>query len=194
MKKELNKKIIEICEEAGTSAAAAKCGEIMDELDRDYDSRIAAGMTELDAYREVMKRIDEIKSLVDSLPDDEPSEDEKKDRAKGLKTLEKLLDKTSTVMWLATVLLYFFISFGSMKWHITWVIFLLSSAAQVLLDMIKDLNTGKKSRKKVIRDGASAILWLLTVVLYFIISFASGKWALTWLIFVVAAIVQKLFR
>ena len=198
MKREINKKIISVCEEAGTAAAAKKCGELMDELDRDYDRRVADGMSELDAYREVMKRIDEIKALVASLPEDEPSDDEREaeeaDRENGRKNLSQILEKTSTIMWLVTVLLYFIISFASMKWHITWVIFLISAAAEVLLDMIKDLNSGKKDRKKVIRDGASATMWLMAVALYFVISFASGKWALTWLIFVVAAIVQAIFR
>ena len=192
MKRELNKKIISVCEEAGTAAAREKCGELMDNADREYDELVSSGMTELDAYREMMKRIDEIQRIVDSLPKDEPSPGEKKDRENGRKTLKMLLDKTSTVMWLVTVLLFFVISLASGKWYVTWVIFLVAAMGQILLDTLKDLNGSKKSRKKLIKSCASSCLWLTAVSLYFIISFASGLWGLTWLIFVAAAIAQSL--
>ena len=54
---------------------------------------------------------------------------------------------------------------------------------------VKKINR-KKPLRRVLKSGLTAILWLLTVILYFVISFASGSWHLTWLIFPCAVIVQ----
>ena len=189
MKKELNKKIIEICEEAGTAAAAQKCGEIMDELDREYDARIESGMTQIEAYRDVLGRLDEIKKLVESLPAEE-SEEEEADRRQGHKTLKRIIDKVESIMWVASAPLYLLMSFSTHKWKYTWLMFLVFALVQVILDTVVDSNDGKKDRRKVINGGKSAILWIFTTLLYFIISFATHRWAITWIIFIGAVIVQ----
>lgn len=194
MKKELNKKIISICEEAGTAAAAEKCGELMDELDGEYDSRVAAGMTELEAYREVSRRLDEIRALVNSLPDDEEeSEAEAADRAAGFLTLKRIAGKMSTVLWLATVPAYLLYSFATGRWATSWLIFLLSTITEIVINTAVDLNNIKKDRKKVIRGAASSILWLAAIIVYFLVSFSTGAWSVSWMIFILAAIIQQFF-
>lgn len=195
MKKELNKKIISLCEEAGTSAAAQICGDLMDKLDREYDQRISEGKTELEAYREVSKRLDEIKKLVDSLPEDEEkeTEEERLDRMAGFRTLKRITGKMSTVLWLSTVPLYLLYSMRTGRWATSWLIFLISTISEILINSVVDWNNERKDHRKTARGVASSVLWLLTVVLYFVISFATGKWAITWMIFILATIIQQFF-
>lgn len=199
MKKELNRKIISICEDAGTAVAAEKCGELMDELDREYDKHVAAGLTELEAYREVSKRLDEIKKLVDSLPNETEEElaarlrAEELDRMEGFRTLKRITGKMSTVLWLSTVPVYLLYSMRTGRWATSWLIFLLATVSEIIINSVVDWNNETKDRRKTVRGLASSVLWLMTVVLYFVISFATGKWALTWMIFILATIIQQFF-
>lgn len=195
MKKELNKKIISLCEEAGTSAAAQICGDLMDKLDREYDDHISGGKTELEAYREVSKRLDEIKQIVDSLPEDEEkeTEEERLDRMAGFRTLKRITGKMSTVLWLSTVPVYLLYSMYTGRWATSWLIFLLATISEILINSVVDWNNERKDHRKTARGVASSVLWLLTAVLYFVISFATGKWAITWMISILAAIIQQFF-
>ena len=45
---------------------------------------------------------------------------------------------------------------------------------------------------KKLRGNVESIQWLLTIMLYFLISFTFGHWHLTWMIFLVATILQIL--
>lgn len=47
-------------------------------------------------------------------------------------------------------------------------------------------------RRKTLRAAISSFIWLLAVVVYFLLSFFTGAWALTWLIFLVAGCVEAL--
>ena len=189
MKKELNKKIIAICEEAGTAAAAEKCGELMDELDREYDDRIARGMTEIEAYRDVLKRLDEIKSLVDSLPAEE-SEEEKADRKKGHKTLKRIIDKVESIMWVAAIPGYLIYSLATHRWKTSWIIFLVVALLQIILDTVVDYNDVTKDPEKVMYDGKSALLWVGSALLYVLLGFLTHRWLSCAVVFVLAVIVQ----
>jgi len=64
MKRELHRKIESICNEIGTSAASAACEDIVHDLESEYDKRVSVGMSELDAYRDVLKNIDYVTLLL----------------------------------------------------------------------------------------------------------------------------------
>lgn len=188
MKNELKKTIRQLCDEVGTAAAEKERDSLTDNLTEEYDKRVKAGMAELDAYRDVLKNIDKIREMLESLPETE--EDTRwKAKETGRKNLERILGKISACMWISTVIVYFLVSFASGAWHLTWLVFLWSTIGQILLGMVKKYNRGKPM-KKVLKSGGSAILWLLITILYFVISFVGGAWHLTWLIFLVGALIQ----
>jgi len=187
MKNELKKTIRQLCDEVGTAAAEKERDSLTDNLTDEYDKRVKAGMAELDAYRDVLKNIDKIREMLESLPETE--EDTRwKAKETGRKNLERILGKISACMWLCTVIVFFLITFAGWA-HLSWLIFLWSSIGQILLDMVKKYNRGKPL-KKILKSGCTAILWLFIVIFYFVISFASGAWHLTWLIFLVGALIQ----
>lgn len=191
MKKELKKTIKQLCDEVGTAAAAEKLDDLTQDLTEEYDKRVKAGMAELDAYRDVLKNINTIREMLEALPKTD-EELERKDREKGRKNLERILEKISTCMWLCTVIVYFIFSFTYGGWHLSWLIFLWSSIGQVILDMIKKYNRGKPL-KKVMKSGISDVFWIVITIIYIIISFTSGAWHLTWLIFLFGALIQTFF-
>lgn len=47
-----------------------------------------------------------------------------------------------------------------------------------------------RSREKAVRTSVNAIIWLLTITLYFIISFATFHWEVTWILFLVGGCTQ----
>ena len=49
-----------------------------------------------------------------------------------------------------------------------------------------------RSREKAVRSSVSSIIWLLTVTLYFIISFATFHWEVTWILFLVGGCMQAI--
>jgi len=188
MKNELRKTIRRLCDEVGTDGAAAQAEPLTDDLMREYDKRVNAGMAELDAYRDVLKNIDRIREMLESLPET----DEKISRAEreiGRKNLERILGKISSCMWLCTVIAYVLGSFIFGGWSYSWLIFLWSSIGQIILGMIKKVNRGKPF-KKVFKSGFTGIFWLAIVIIYFLLSFKTGAWHLTWLIYLGGAAIQ----
>lgn len=88
-------------------------------------------------------------------------------------------------LWFAIVAIYFIVSFATMAWHITWIIFLLGPAVQ---NIILAFTTKSKKKRKNLIIGAS---WLIITSIYFIISFATMAWNITWIIFLIGASVNN---
>lgn len=192
MKKEIEKKIKELCNDAGSAAAAEICPDLTEDIERAYDERVAAGMSELDAYRDVLRNVDDIKKMLDSMP---LTEDEERGRRTkdSRKYNEKLLDKICSSLWLLVVIVYLLFSLTFGGWWYTWLIFLWGAIGQTFFDMIKKYNRGTPL-KKVLRKGISAIMWLAITIAYFVFSFATGKWALTWILFIFGALLENVIN
>ena len=52
----------------------------------------------------------------------------------------------------------------------------------------------EKDERKALRKSIETALWCMTFVLYFVISFSTGKWYITWVIFLVAGAVENINR
>ncbi len=110
------------------------------------------------------------------------------------KAREKAREKNSvrgaftSAFWLFVVALYIVLSFQTGMWHITWVIFLFAPALQNLA-----LALTAPTRKKML-GYLSGTLWTATTGIYFIISFATGQWHITWIIFLIATAVNNMLH
>lgn len=221
MKDELNKKIRELCEEAGSASAAAMAPRLISDLDVEYDKRVRAGMNELDAYRDVLRSVDRIRAMLNALPKDPPQdpgtrtagssaageaarifgEDDEEDgwnpvedfneRMAGRKTLSFYLDKASALLWVGTSLVYFLWSLTFGGWHYTWLIFLWATLGQIILSGAEDYNKNLNIRKTM-HDTVSGCLWVGAVILFFLAGFGLGLWRFSWLVFLAATAVQIL--
>ena len=70
MKKQLRKKLEQIWEETETGAAAEQLDELTEQMDAEFDRRVAGGQSELDAYRALLGDVDKIKKMLETLEKD----------------------------------------------------------------------------------------------------------------------------
>lgn len=112
-----------------------------------------------------------------------------KNEPEPLTPQQELRKSVDSMIWAIGVALYFIISFATMAWHITWVIFPLVAAVQGLARAILGDHSPKQFRKSI-----SSLIWAVGLALYFIISFATGAWFVTWVIFPIIGAVQGLVK
>jgi len=191
VKKELNRKIKELCASAGTEAARDMAAELTADLDKRFDDRVAAGMSELDAYRDVLRNVDQIEAMLRALPSSDGAAAVAEDRSAGQRRLKFYLEKTSAVMWVTTAIVFFLFGLLGHAWKYAWLIFLWTTIGQILLDMAEKYNR-KHNLSKTVQDGLSGILWVGTTILFFLTGFGMHLWRVNWLLFLVAVVVQIL--
>ena len=101
----------------------------------------------------------------------------------------------SSAVWAVGVALYFFVSFVSGRWEVTWIIFPITGAAQNLIE------AALSSREQPVTVSSAAVpkavtstVWLVGVTVYFILSFATHAWYITWILFPITAAVKALVK
>jgi len=99
----------------------------------------------------------------------------------------KLIGALSSSIWSLIVVFYLAISFITHWWHITWIIFLVGACAQQII--VFCLSESEK-RKKLWHS----LLWTATTIIYFMISFTTGAWAWSWMLFLMAASVEQIIN
>ena len=101
----------------------------------------------------------------------------------------------SGLIWAIGLAVYLIVSFLTMAWHITWVIFPILGAINALVcAMIPAENPTAAQRNNRLRKGINGMIWAIGLALYFIISFATMAWYITWVIFPIIGAVQGLVR
>lgn len=194
MKKELDKKIKQICDEVGGAAAEAKLDDVTKIMNDQYDKIIESGKSELDAYRAILSDTEKIREMFNSIPKGEQKrkaqgEREKSSGKKKNKKENGILDTIETSMWLLIVIFYFLFSMKFGHWNLSWLVFLWGSIGSVLIGMVKKYNRGE-SLRRTMKKGISKIMWLYIVIIYFAGSFIFGGWAVSWVIFLVGALAE----
>ena len=101
----------------------------------------------------------------------------------------------SSLIWAIGLAVYLILSFLTGAWHITWVIFPILGAVNALVcAMIPSENPTALRRNSSLKKGINSMIWAIGLALYFIISFATMAWYITWLIFPITGAVQGLVR
>lgn len=100
----------------------------------------------------------------------------------------ELRESVSGLIWAIGLAVYFILSFLTMAWHITWVLFPILGAIQGLVRIL--LSDDSKQLSK----GIGSLIWAVGLALYFIISFATNAWYVTWVIFLIAAAARGLVK
>jgi DUF4097 and DUF4098 domain-containing protein YvlB len=184
--------------------------EILANLCDKYDSFIADGALPDEAYRKTISSIGDLSSLFEDL-DKEAHKNETSahfEEADNHKKVEKkALDIFNAILWPVTVILYFIISFATGAWYITWIIFIMATVASRIIETVygpseaklkkdkeeeneQEEERKKKEKKPKFLSVFSAILWPLTVLLYLAISFSTGAWHITWILFITSALTE----
>lgn len=105
------------------------------------------------------------------------------------------------MIWAIGLVVYFIVSFATHAWHVSWVIFLITAAVQGLVRAIlcvKEVPKPEASMPSVPRTelhkSISSMIWAIGLAFYFILSFATGSWYITWVLFPITGAVQGLVR
>ena len=187
MEKEIKKRIDNICDEVGSESAMQAKSETVEKLLTEYHNKINSGKSEIEAYREIVSDLDEVREELDKLP---KTEEEKTDR-KPFKSIATLIWQISFVVWAIALSTYFYVSVKYNIWHLSWLIPVWALMGQVLLEMILRFNKGK-SLSHVLKVGLTIILWMLVVSSFIAVSIITGAWHMSWLIFLFGGVFQLL--
>lgn len=101
----------------------------------------------------------------------------------------------SSLIWAIGLAVYLIVSFLTMAWHVTWVIFPILGAVNALVcALIPAENPTAAQKNNRLKKGINGMIWAIGLALYFIISFATFAWHITWLIFPITGAAQGLVR
>ena len=191
MKKRIPEQIRSEISRAGITLSSEEESAIIRRAEELYDTEIAAGDDSIDAYRDAIR---DFKSHLNEYAEDTAAETTSVPPSDGIeiepvRPFSSITGMLNTVLWLSTVMLYFILSFTFGRWHLTWLLFVSAAVGTIIIKMISSLEKG--ADKNTVTPYVNAITWLCAVIVYFLWSFTFGGWNLTWLIFVVAAIVTS---
>ena len=190
--------------------------EMMQNAMDKYDDMVADGYSEEDAYHNVVESIGDVTELFSEVEERNLLTLPEKDRKK-----RALLTASAVGMYIfAGVVFFFFGMIGDItrnyRYNLTSLGFVLALliciAPTVMLvfavnmypdytkmekdDMVELYKEAKynSNKQKAVRRSINSIIWTMTLILYFIISFTTNDWEITWIIFLIAACVQAIVK
>lgn len=95
-------------------------------------------------------------------------------------------DALCASLWLIVVVAYLGISFGLGWWKYSWIIFPAAAAIQCLISVFTAKTPGTK------KGALGGFIWLSIVAVYLFLSFFTGRWEITWVIFIAGVAVHSI--
>lgn len=155
-------------------------------LDR-YDDLIAQGKTPEAAYQLAISGIGDVSELLGSEPTQEPPREQPK-QAKEKPLWKRILFAVAIFLYIVSAIPLIVLS--SMNMEAIGICGTLAIAAVATPLMIIACSGTKaehsdieKEENKSSRSGNDGIFWLIGTILYLLLSFATGAWHITWIIF-----------
>ena len=175
--------------------------ELSENLVEKYRAFLAEGKSREDAYNLTIMSIGDISELFDSLKEPEfsfrPGEDEHRRTA--------VVTAIAVMMYIVSLIPL--ILFGG-KWSVVLMLLIVALATGMLVynnmsspkdpqsdgTVVGDFRSWQQrtSNDKRVLGSMSTVLWSLTLVVYFLISFSTMKWWITWLIFPIGSALQAI--
>lgn len=177
--------------------------ELLANLEEKYEDLLASGYGETDAYTHVIAGMGDTDALIASLCIEPEYEDPTGESGRG-RTAQ--IVATSAFLYciaIAGFLLLRMVFGSTIAWIGFWVIAGFATAQTVYHYMTRPTSSRSSrspfsgmspKRRKQVRGSISSILWLVTTALYFIMSFKVGNWHISWIIFILAAIVEQVLH
>ena len=187
--------------------------EILQNLVDKYHDLINEGKNEEAAYNIAVASIGDISELLDSLKENQTAD------SVPVSEEYRQWKKRSSILIPVAVLLYICcvippIIADAMKWNdavrpcFMFIIIGIATAIIIFNNMSKpavakmdgtimeEFKEWKASRddKKRARKSINSAMWAVIVVLYFLISFSTGAWYITWVIFLVGVAVENIIK
>lgn len=180
-------------------AGAENCEEIRQEilqntLDR-YDDLIAQGKSPEAAYRLAISGIGDISEILGSgsIPQPKPVMDEAEQKDNRLKHAVSI-----ALYILCPIPLFALSEAGAETLGLCMTLILVAAATALRLTMRREPErpapavTAAPTPRQKLSGGINNLIWAVGLALYFLISFATGAWEITWVIFPLIGAVQGL--
>lgn len=210
MNDKIRKHVNELFENApNTKRAYDLKDEIISNADDKYNDLISEGKSEEEAYNQVIQEIGNVDELIGELVKNNPISNERNMEAKR-KTA--FVVSMSVGLYILSVISCIVLDELGMPDFITASSFLAlagistclliyhfmsrprySKYEDTIVEEFKEWK-GKKDNNKEIKKAINSILWTLTVIIYLLISFVFGIWHISWIIFIIAALIENIIN
>ena len=175
--------------------------ELLANLEEKYSDLLAAGASEADAYTHVVAGIGDAEALIASLTNEQEESSASPEEARARTAQVVATSAFLYCLAIAARLLVRMVLGQTLGWVAFWVVAGFATAQTVYHFMTHPggyaaamrLPTSRKRRRQLF-GTFSSILWLSTTIIYFVYSFTFGGWRLSWLVFLVATILQQVLR
>lgn len=179
--------------------------ELLLDLNEKYSDLIKDGKTETEAYKEVVSGIGDIEELININQYDVNSEDIRKKNALVVSICVGLYMLSFIVAIILDEILNLDdaitgISFFAICGLSTCILIYhnMSKPNYVKKNdtMVEEFREWKNNKNKTseIKKSVVAIMWSMIVVLYFILSFTTYAWYITWVLFIIGALINQIIN
>ncbi len=168
--------------------------EILQNLLDKYADLLAEGRTPDEAYAIAISSGGDLSGIVSDLKGEHVKYNYNYEKQfdkmyeKQYKREKKKCARFDSLLWPVTVCVYLLYSFlirGA--WAYSWNVFIVASA---LSSFYRFLTV--KSNRKARRGALSSAVWTATVACYFLLSFLTGRWDITWILFILAIAISNI--
>ena len=99
----------------------------------------------------------------------------------------------SAFVWAVGLVVYLAVSFLTGAWHVSWVIFpILGAISNLVCALLPAENPLDGQQKRRLRKRVCDLIWAVGLAVYFLLSFATMAWYITWVVFPIVGAVQGL--
>ena len=97
------------------------------------------------------------------------------------------------LIWSIGLVIYLAVSFLTGTWHVSWVIFpILGAISNLVCALLPAESPLADQQKRRLRKSLGGLCWALGLAVYFLLSFATSAWYITWVVFPITGAVQGL--
>lgn len=189
-----------------TARATELKEEILTNLNEKYNDLLTEGYTEDEAMKLVVAGIGDVNELIRGLSSDplEPLVAQEAQRKSALVVSFSVFLYIVSIIAIAVLEpydeLYAMIGFlGIAGLSTSMLIYHFMSRPKyirrddTIVEDFKEWKSEKSSRKK-LRNSTISLVWTLSVLIYFVVSFAFENWHISWVIFLIAVVISQIVK
>ena len=209
MKQKIREYIDDLFENAPKTRAAVELKEeIISNAEEKLEDLLSQGYREEDAFGIVIHSIGNVEELFEELRSEEGGARYKMEVTEKLQKKKALLTAAAVGMYIFAGAVFFFFGMMETYYHFDIAALGLVIAALICIaptcmlvyssmiyppykkkedNMVEEYKAWKSGagREKAVSNAISTIIWTLGLTCYFVISFSTGAWEITWVIFLI---------
>lgn len=172
-----------------------------------YNDLIKEGKTEKEAYDNVIKEIGDVDELIKELVEENPINRQNTDETRKKTALTVSISVGLYILSLICVIVLdelqmpdfivastFFVTMGIPTCLLIYYFMSKPKYSKYDDTMVEEFKEwkGKKDNNREIKKAINSILWTLTVIIYLLISFIFGIWYISWILFLIAVLIENI--